>query len=425
MEYVERSITDILLSKINKEQIIVLTGARQTGKTTLCEYMLPDKLDMPCTYISFDDPDERLRFQGSGIAILESIATPLIVLDEVQKIPALFEQLKYVADKRKKDAGTRNDVFILTGSSQLILLKNIKETLAGRVSLLNLYPFSLSEALRSKNAPFITRIWNDRALAAADAERFNLISSEQCRTAVQVRDEHRKWGGYPPVWQKDDTSDKFNWLKDYRKTYVERDLSDVGQVANIDTFVLTQKLLCARTGKLFSLSEVARDASLTVNTVKRYVNLLAASFQCYLVPPYYENICKRLIKSPKIYFPDPGLNRVILGEMTIEHGASYESWVFSEILKWKQLQPIEPDLYFYRTSAGMEVDFLIAGEETILPVEVKSSEKVAYVDGRAIESFMQENKRAALGIIVYPGKSLTEVRKDIWAVPDWFLFGGM
>jgi len=426
MDYIKRNIIDLLLSRMNKEQIIVLTGARQTGKTTLCEQILPRQLKLPLAYLSFDDPDERLRFQSSGIAILESITTPLVVLDEVQKIPVLFEHLKYVVDKQRKTSSTKKTIFILTGSSQLILLKNIKETLAGRVALFNLYPFSLSEVLRNDNQPLITKIWKEKTMTKKDIELFNLISPEVSRAAIHMRDEHQKWGGYPPVWQRDEVSGKLNWLKDYRKTYIERDISDVGQVANIDTFVLTQKLLCARTAQLLSLSEVARDSSLAVNTVKRYINLLTMSFQCYIVSPYYENIGKRFVKSPKIYFPDAGLNRVILGEATVDSGASYESWIFSELIKWKQLQPVEPDIFFYQTSSGKEVDFLIVGEGRILPIEVKSSKKVTYMDGRSLESFMQENKRAAnLGIIVYPGKIIAEIRKNIWAVPDWYLFGGV
>jgi predicted AAA+ superfamily ATPase len=426
MELLERNITSLLLSKIEKEQIVVLTGARQTGKTTLCGGILTGRLNMPYTYVSFDDPDERLRFQNSGITILESVTSSLVILDEVQKIPILFEHLKYVVDKRKRVGSAHKNVFVLTGSSQLVLLRHIKETIAGRVSLMNLYPFSLSEILRSEKQPCISKIWKEKTIRPGDVRQFNLIAPESVRTAISMRNEHLKWGGYPPVWQRDKSDDKFNWLKDYRRTYLERDISDVGQVANIDSFVIVQKLLCARTGNLLSLSEVAKDASLAVNTVKRYVSLLSMSFQCHLVSPYYENVGKRFVKSPKIYFPDPGVNRVVLGEMSISSGASYESWVFSELIKWRQLVPIEPEIYFYRTSSGMEIDFLITGEDSILPVEVKFSEKISPADGRSLEQFLKEKEKIAkVGIIIYPGKELKEIRKNVWAIPDWYLFTGM
>ncbi|MEW5948643.1 MAG: ATP-binding protein [Thermodesulfobacteriota bacterium] len=426
MPYIHRHIIDIMLPRMRQEQAIVLTGARQTGKTTLCECLLPRHLKRPFTYISFDDPDERLRFQTSAIAILEALETPLVILDEVQKIPFLFDPLKYVIDKQRRGAKKPKRLFILTGSSQLTLLKSIKETLAGRVALLNLYPFSLSEVLESSNLPLLTKIWTGQGLTEKDRQAFYALSPEKVRLVIKARDEHQTWGGYPSVWQRKERPDKLNWLKDYRKTYLERDISDVGQVANIDSFALAQKLLCARTAQILSLSEVARDLSVAVNTVKRYINLLTMSFQCYLLPPYYENVGKRFIKSPKIFFPDPGLNRVILGEMGVSSGASYESWVFSELIKWKELQAVEPDLFFYRTGGGMEIDFLIRGEEITLPVEVKASNKVTPADGRSLELFMDKHKSVSpLGVIVYRGRELAEIRKNIWAVPDWFLFAGL
>jgi hypothetical protein len=424
MSYLQRSIANVLLSRIKKEQILVITGARQTGKTTLCENLLPELLNLSFTYISFDDPDERLRFQHSAVAILESFETPLVILDEVQKLPSLFDPLKYVVDKEKKAGHKR--IFILTGSSQLLLMKNIKETLAGRVALFHMYPFSLAEVLRIGSLPFMTKIWRQMTIRDSDLKVFSAISPGVIRNNLSIRNEHQAWGGYPPVWSREPEIDKINWLKDYRKTYLERDVSDVGQVANIDNFATAQKILCARTGQIFTISEVARDLSLSVNTIKRYVNLLSMSFQCYLLYPFYENIGKRFIKSPKIFFPDAGLNRIILGDTKISSGASYETWIFSELLKWKHLQPVEPDIFFYRTSGGLEIDFLVCGNGNILPVEVKAAEKVSYADGRSLEHFIAEHKKTSpSGIIVYRGKDLYQIRKDIWAIPDWYLFGGI
>ena len=425
MHYLNRNITETALSRLKSGNILALTGARQTGKTTLCGQILPERLNLPFTYITFDDPDERIRFQGAAVAILESIRTPLIILDEVQKIPALFDPLKLVVDRQERTAAGDGKKFVLTGSSQLLLMKSIKESLAGRIALLNLYPFSLSEVSGGGCVPVLSALWEKGRVDKDDTAHFHALTSDMTRAIVQLCDEHQQWGGYPPVWQRSESVDKMNWLKDYRKTYIERDISDVGQVANIETFVLTQKLLCSRTAQMLSLSEIARDIALSVNTVKRYINLLVMSFQCYLLQPYHENIGKRLIKNPKIYFPDPGLNRAILGEVSVHGGALYESWVFSELVKWKQLLPVEPELYFYRTGAGMEIDFLVVGEGKILPLEVKSSDKAGYADGRHLETFMKDHERnSPLGLLVYRGKEFTEIRKNIWAVPDWYLFGG-
>lgn len=426
MNSFKRSMLDTVASRLRHEQIVALTGARQTGKTTLCENQLPELLDLPSTYISFDDPDERLRFQRSAVSILESITTPLVVLDEVQKIPQLFDPLKLIVDRERKKPVAERKRFVMTGSSQLLMMKNIRETLAGRVALCQMYPFSLLELTGGAEAPLLSRIWRDQTMSRQDAERLDLVSPQRLRTLRASRDDHQQWGGYPPVWQRAGETERLNWLKDYRKTYLERDIADVGQVANIDTFALAQKLLCSRTANLFSISEVSRDLGVAVNTVKRYLELLTMSFQCILLPPWHENVSKRLVKSPKLYFPDVGLNQAIAGELSISRGASYESWLCAELLKWKQLQPVEPELYFYRTAAGLEVDFLLAGEHGIVPIESKSTQRVSSADGKSVETFIKEHPNMArIGLVVYPGDEVVELRRNVWGVPDWYLLGGL
>lgn len=424
MKYLKRAIANKILSRSRQRQVIVITGARQTGKTTLCETIIPETLHIPFAYFTFDDPDERIRFKSSAISILEDVKEPLIILDEVQKLPELFDPLKYVADKQAHSNKGKNKVFILTGSSQLLLLKNIKETLAGRVGIFDLYPFSISElSEQTDTLSLLSEIFSKKRITKQQAEKAKLMPSEKVRTLIRIRDEHRRWGGYPSVWQIKGKADKIDWLKDYRKTYLERDILDVGKIASLDTFILAQKLLCARTGQLLSISEVAKELAIAVNTVKRFIYLLAATFQCYLLIPYFENVGKRFIKSPKIYFPDAGLNRVIVGDTGISTGASYETWVFSELVKWKQLQAIEPDMFFYRTSGGLEIDFLIKGDGIIVPIEAKASEKVNSSDGHSLERFINEHKsQSPFGIIVYRGREIGEVRKNIWAIPDWLLF---
>jgi len=423
MDYIHRHITDNMISRIRDERVLVLTGARQTGKTTLCEHEIPVLTGFPFTYISFDDPDERLRFQKAAVSILESINTPLVVLDEVQKLPSLFDPLKLVVDRQIKQKDLSPQIFILTGSSQFLLMRNVRETLAGRTALFNLYPLSLSETIGGKAPSLLNRIWQEQKIADDEKKRFFSLPPDKCRIMIALRDRHLTWGGYPPVWQRQDETAKANWLRDYRKTYLERDISDVGQVADIDLFAQAQKILCARTANILSVSEVARDLSLSVNTLKRYIGLLNLSFQCFLLPPYYTNVGKRLVKSPKIYFPDTGLIRAILGDLSVSSGAMYESWLFSELNKWKQLQPAAPELFFYRTGGGREIDFLLVDGKTILPVEAKSHDQVSESDGRNLEAFLKEFSPAArIGLVVYPGRDFIEIRKNIWAVPDWYLF---
>ncbi|MCX8026791.1 MAG: ATP-binding protein [Thermodesulfovibrionales bacterium] len=422
MVYYKRNITDLIISRLSSERIIVVTGARQTGKTTLCEDIIPETLKIPCAYFTFDDPDERLRFKTAAISILENINTTLVVLDEVQKIPEIFDPIKYVVDKQKKKSHLQGNRFIITGSSQLLLIRKIKETLAGRASLFNLYPLSLNEICSAKEQ-LLTSIWRQKKITPSIYKASADLSAELMRQFMQKKQEHQKWGGYPEVLKRPTYEEKINWLKDYRKTYLQRDISDVGQVSDTDLFATAQKLICLRTAQILSMSEVARDLALSVNTIKRYISLLTATFQCYLLKPYYENTSKRLIKSPKIYFTDTGLMRVVAGEDAISIGAAYETWVLTELIKWKQLQPIEPEIYFYRTSGGLEIDFVLKNKDILLPIEVKASGKVNTVDGRNIELFMAEHlKTAPFGIIVYQGREIVEIKKNIWAIPDWMLF---
>jgi hypothetical protein len=420
MDYIERAVADKIISRFRQKRVIAITGARQTGKTTLCKNIIPKAVNKSFKYFTFDDPDERIRFKNSAIRILENVKEEVIILDEVQKIPEIFDPIKYLIDKEGQ-----NKKFIITGSSQILLIKGIKETLAGRVSLFNLYPLSLSEISRkSAKTCFLSKLIERQRILKKDIEEINLISSEELRNILNKRDKLLKWGGYPTIWNidgDDKNIEKTDWLKDYRKTYLERDVPDVGSFTNPDTFILAQKLLTLRTGQILSISEIAKEAGIAVNTVKRYIYILGATFISFLLNPYFINTSKRLIKSPKIYFPDNGLNRVIAGEDGISKGALYETWIFSELLKWKELQDIEPEIYFYKSASGLEVDFIVKAESFLLPIEVKSAQKVGYADGRSIESFIKEYK-IPIGIIVYPGNEIVEIRKDIFAVPDWFLF---
>jgi predicted AAA+ superfamily ATPase len=423
MDYIERHIAPLLLSRLRRDRIVVLTGSRQVGKTTFCEHQLPSELETSYAYVSFDDPDERHRFQKAAVSILEGLTAPLVILDEVQKIPALFDPLKFVTDGQRRRGDEAAPLFVLTGSSQLLLMKSIRETLAGRVALCHLYPFSLAEVAEYPAPPLLTRIWQTGAVSGDMVKGFHSLSPEKARQLQGLRDKHLAWGGYPAVWQRENAAERLSWLRDYRKTYLERDVADVGQVADIDTFASAQKLLCARSANLLSLSEVARDLALSVNTIKRYLHLLVMTFQCFLLQPYSENVGKRLIKSPKVYFADTGLMRAILGDLSIGGGATYENWVFNELTKWKQLQPVEPEIFFYRTSAGREIDFLIAAQGMTLPIEVKSHDRVSSADGQNLEAFLKERPSIPLGLVVYPGREFVEIRPRIWAMPDWYLFG--
>ncbi len=421
MNYIDRIIIERILKRLKYRKIIAIIGPRQTGKTTLCKKIIPPKLGMDFEYFTFDDPDERLRFSESAISILKNIKKPFIVLDEVQKAPFLFDAIKYVIDNSDNDKK-----IILTGSSQILIMKKIKETLAGRISLFNLYPFSLREVLLSKDYVgnenlFKSLIEGNYGILYEEESNFNLINSDRIRGIKNITDIHKKYGGLPPVWLIDDEGEKSEWLRDYRKTYIERDLVDVGGFSSLEDLNLVHKLLALRSAQLLNLSNIANEAGISINTVKKYLNILKISFQVSTLSPFFMNAKKRLVKSPKIYFLDTGIIKSILGENSISEGAMYETWFFSELLKLKEIYSPESEIYFYRTGGGAEVDFVLKRGSNIVATEVKLKKNPTLKDGKNLERFLNEyNEYDGIGIIIYPGNRIIKLKEKIWAIPDWF-----
>ncbi len=268
----------------------------------------------------------------------------------------------------------------------------------------------MSEILRARDFPALAKnTYLQRLLKA--------------RRLCLLRDELIKWGGLPPVWQIKEEKEKIAWLRDYKNTYLERDLMDLGGFAELENIILVQKLLTLRTGGLLNISEIAKEASLSVNTVKKYLNLLKIVFQCLFLQPFSVNVSKRLVKTPKVYVTDNGLIRSILGEGGVSARALYETWIFSELIKWKNSFSQEGELYFYRTHSGAEIDFILKMGQRLLPIEARAKEVVSQKDARNIERFLSEFAQASsYGIVVYQGKEMYEIKKNIWAIPDWILF---
>ncbi len=424
MNLYPRKILPLLIDRLQSRKVTLLTGSRQTGKTTLVRDLLPRASKIDISYHNLDDPDERLRLAENPVARLDS-TDKLIVIDEIQKQPALMDVVKLLADR---PGGPR---FLLLGSSQILLLKQVRETLAGRVTLLNLWPLSLGERVKAKTAP---RILLDNLMEDGEAAIARLSAlPPQVDTARALRescDFILRWGGYPPVETMDNDSARRTWLRDYRNTYLERDLADIGRVADLDQFARAQAILAARTGQILSYSEVARDLGVAANTVHRYVRFLEISYQVYLLRPHTPNITKRLVKSPKLYWLDAGLARLLSGRSDINDGALYESFVAGELVKWLSWQEDPPNLGFYRTQAGAEVDFVTWNENSLLAIEVKASQNVHPGSVRNMSALLDQETYIdksghTLGLVIYRGTEIRQLRQNIWAVPDWLLFGGI
>lgn len=418
-----RRLVNLLVERLAKRPVTLLTGARQTGKTTLVRDLLPAASGPAAIYFSLDDPEERLRLAADPVRRLDH-GTRLVILDEVQKQPGLLDAVKLLADR----GGGRR--FLLLGSAQILLLQQVRETLAGRAALLELWPLALVERVEGNEAPAsgLDRIWQEGEAAVrrmAEAPP----SADETRLWRGRAEDHFMWGGYPAL-EPMPPEDRRAWLRDFRRTYLERDLSDLGRVADLDQFALAQNLLAARTAGLFSYSEVARELGVAVNTVKRYVRFLEISYQVFLLRPLLPTVTARLVKSPKLYWTDPALARLLAEQAGAENGAMFETAIVDELLRWSSWQPAPPPLRFFRTHAGREVDVVLHAGDRLLAIEVKAGRRAHRTDARPLTEVLgtitvrglARNARR-LGLVVTRGREVEALAPGVWAVPDWRLFG--
>ncbi|MBI3014894.1 MAG: DUF4143 domain-containing protein, partial [Candidatus Tectomicrobia bacterium] len=272
----------------------------------------------------------------------------------------------------------------------------------------------------------LDRIWRGGKAAIKEMAE-TAPSSEEARRWRARAEEHIRWGGYPRLDALPE-EDRRVWLRDFRRTYLERDLSDLGQVADLDRFALAQNLLAARTAQILSYSEVARELGVAVNTAKRYLRFLEISYQVFLLRPLLPTVTARLVKSPKLYWTDPGLAR-LLADRGEGNGALFETSVLAELLRWRSWQEEPPPLHFYRTRAGREVDFVLHAAHRVLALEAKASERAHRTDARPLVEFLDAKlpgvtaKAERVGLVVTRGREIEALAPRVWAIPDWRLFG--
>lgn len=404
------------LPKPDRRRLVVLTGARQTGKTTLARAKYPE-----LRYINLDAPENRELLRKIPTAAW-SATVGNAILDEAQKEPVVFEKIKYAYDE--KDISFS----LILGSSQILLLKKIRESLAGRIAIYELWPLLMSEIHGSDYAtelkpPLVNRLFNGEAFP----DIFNSIppalldkEDSNARTAENYL---LKWGGMPALLSLPD-EEKWKWLRDYEYTYLERDLSDLARLDDLEPFTKFQRLSALRSGRLLNYSELARDASVSVDTARRYLEYLRISYQVMLLQPYYKNITSSVIKTPKLYWLDIGLLRQLSGQRGEYSGEIYETMVVDELFKWIKTAQVNAEMYFYRTRSGLELDLLIQTERGFIGIEIKGRQTVIQSDIRPmkeIASILEKKWRG--GLVIYQGDEIKKLSEpDIWAVPSRRLF---
>ena len=390
---------------LSASPVVVLMGARQTGKSTLVrsESFLGDRL-----YLTLDDLEIREHARIAADDLLGS--APRLILDEVQREPDLLLAVKRAVDE---DRPRRNGRFVLTGSANLLLMHRISETLAGRATYVNLWPLTRGERL-GIGAP---GIWSE-LLSAPASEWPACIESRPPRPS-EWRDEVRR-GGYPtPAVELESSDARALWFDGYLRTYLERDLQTMASIGNLVDFRRLMRAACLRLGSVVNQAELGRDTRIPRATVQRYLNLLETSFQLVRLEPYAVNRTKRLIKSPKLYWSDPALALWLSGSRSVS-GAYLETLVLNDLLVWRDVQVPAPEVLFWRTTTDLEVDFVIETNGGLLPIEVKATASPGYSDSRGLREFRQAYADRFIGGLLLHGGGRTQWLSDrVLAVPWW------
>lgn len=358
-------------------RILVLTGARQTGKTTLVKEAFPDY-----EYISLEDPILRMEYQKLS-AQRWAEKFPLAVLDEIQKTPQLIESIKAVYDQFETPR------YLLLGSSQILLMQKVRESLAGRCQLLELYPLTLPEML--------TQSWDDPVQESRlvrwirDGVNLSELPAVLSRDARFVKacscfERYLRIGAYPALWkEKVSEEEARRWLYDYVQTYLQRDIRDLAEIRNLEPFVLAQQMSARLTGELVNYSALAKETGITAKTAQRFLQYLQMSYQVVLLQPWFRNSLKRLVKSPKLHYLDPGVQSAVSGRYGALTGHEFESAVVAEMIKQLKTSGLRVDFYHLRTADGREVDLLLETAEGFYAIEVKQSRSVSFSDARHLD----------------------------------------
>jgi len=399
-------------------RIVLLTGARQTGKTTLSKSAYPE-----LRYINLDAPENRESLRTMPTSSWgRDIGCAII--DEAQKAPVVFEKVKYAFD-----AGDVS-FCVLTGSSQILLLKKIRETLAGRVSLYELWPLMACELAhgaedRAMPPPLVEALFSEKPLDSILSTVPGILLDEPDGRQRDAEAHLLRWGGMPALLHLPE-EERWKWLRDYEYTYLERDLSDLARLDDLEPFRKFQRLSALRSGNLLQYSELARDAGVSVDTARRYLEYLRISYQCILLQPYHRNITSSVIKTPKLYWVDMGILRQLTGFRGEPTGNLYETFVVGELFKWMKTVQRTEALTFYRTRSGLEVDLLLETNLGIIGMEIKSRETVTPSDTRPLRDVaagLGSDWRG--GIVIYRGHEIRKIAEpSIWAVPSRRLFIG-
>lgn len=401
MPYLERSLEAVVRRAAREFPAVVVTGPRQSGKTTLLKHMFAKRL----RYASLEAPDVRLAAETDPRGFLD-LYPPPVLFDEVQHAPSLLPYIKERIDARRGRVGQ----YVLTGSQNLQLAQGVTESLAGRAAILRLLPMTARELDRRPGAPLP---WERRGVPRLDPP---LSPSKLWARLIR---------GFYPEAATSPRKDAALWQAGYVQTYLERDVRSVRQVGDLSQFQAFLRLLAARSAQLLDLSGLSRDLGVAVNTVKAWLSVLEATYQVVVLRPYHANVGKRLVKTPKVYFTDVGTLCYLAGLRDPLHamsgpmgGAIFETAVVGEVYRTLTHRGVEPRLHFWRTATGTEVDLIVETESGLVPVEVKLAATPNPGMAKGIAAFRKDySDRAQRGFVIHSGSEFIPLGAGIVAWP--------
>lgn len=405
MKYLKRAIREDLEEYLKYFPVLLISGARQVGKSTLALH-----LDIE-NYITLDDINIYEMAKNDPKAFIKNLKKPVII-DEAQRLPQLMITIKEYIDKERI-----NGQFVLTGSASLQGFKDISDSLAGRIGIVELYPLSLKEKSQAQE--------NIIDMFLSPLDEYILKKYDNSTFVDRVID-----GGYPEILKIDSQKAKYLWFSSYIRTYIESDARELANIRNIDKFINMYKLCMIRSGNMFNKNELQKEAGLDNRTFDSYFAVMEHTYQIKKLQPFFKNQLKRLIKTPKIYATDTGVLTHLLQITTKEQfeqshykGDIIETFIYSELLKANTSALNKAGLFYYRTSDKKEIDFILEFGEKVIAIEIKSSTSVSKHDFKHIYHLQKELATTFdKGIVLYRGEDFLKLDEKMYAVPFGFLF---
>ncbi|WP_202900303.1 ATP-binding protein [Pseudacidobacterium ailaaui] len=403
-----RNLIGQLIEALADTPAVLVNGARQTGKSTLVQSK--EVVKDGRHYITFDDPGVLAAARSDPNGFLAGLPLP-VTLDEIQHVPELFPVVKAAIDRRRHPGQ-----FLLTGSANVMLLPKISESLAGRMEILTLWPFSQGE-MKNHQESFVDSLFSPKPVNWSG--KFQKLEGEALL-------EHLVAGGYPPAVARHSPSRRDAWFHSYIMTMLQRDIRDLANIADSTAIPRLLSVVATRAGSLLNFADLSRTMGLPQTTLKRYFALLEGTFLVQLLRPWTRNLGKRVIQTPKVYLNDSGLLAYSLGA-TVDRlkaegpltGAVLENFVMMELRKQCAWSTARPEMFFWRTTSGAEVDFVLedrAGK--VVGLEVKASATLGSQDARGLRELADTvGKNWLRGVVLYAGREVIPFASNLHGIP--------